>query len=128
MIKSKNLLIKQENVYGVKNQSKMIDAGAQLTAEMNLKNIQNKKPKRRKIVRYANLQGLEPWQMKIFAKNAKKGWRFFQPDSIDTPTPRSAREAWGGIYRPDQTDKQEKRNEKIMIALVTVVLLILSTL
>ena len=106
----------------------MIDAGAQLTAEMNLKNTQNKKPKRRKIVRYANLQGLEPWQMKIFAKNAKKGWRFFQPDSIDTPTPRSAREAWGGIYRPDQTDKQEKRNEKIMIALVTVVLLILSTL
>ena len=125
MIKSKNLLIKQGNVYGVKNQSKMIDAGAQLTAEMNLKNIQNK---RRKIEQNANLQGLEPWQMKIFAKNAKKGWRFFQPDSIDTPTPRSAREAWGGIYRPDQTDKQEKRNEKIMIALVTVVLLILSTL
>ena len=36
----------------------------------------------------------EDWQMKIFKKNAKKGWRFFQPDQFDKPTPRSAREAW----------------------------------
>ena len=106
----------------------MIDAGAQLTAEMNLKNIQNKKPKRKKIVRYANLQGLEPWQIKIFAKNARKGWRFFQPDSIGTPTPRSAKEAWGGTYNRDDFEKKEERNNKIMIAIVVGILLILSTL
>jgi hypothetical protein len=128
MTKSKNLLIKQVNVYGVKTQSKMIDAGVQSTAEMNLKNTQNNKPKRRKIVEHANLQGLEPWQMKIFAKNAKKGWRFFQPDSIETPTPRSAREAWGGTYNRDEFEKKEERNSKIMIAIVAIVLLILSTL
>lgn len=106
----------------------MTDDGVRLSAVTSLKNTQNNKPKRRKIVKYANLQGLEPWQIKIFAKNAKKGWRFFQPDSIDTPTPRSAREAWGGTYRPDHSDKHEKRNEKIMVALVVIVLLLLSTL
>jgi len=95
---------------------------------MNLKNTQNKKLKRRKIVSHANLKGLEPWQMKIFAKNAKKGWRFFQPDSIETPTPRSAKEDWGGTYKPDLTDKKEKRNERIMLAIVAVILIILSTL
>ena len=77
---------------------------------------------------HANLQGLEPWQMKIFAKNARKGWRFFQPDSIETPTPRSAREAWGGMYKPDDFEKNEERNNKIMVAVVAVVLLLLSTL
>jgi hypothetical protein len=128
MIKSKNLLIKQENVYGVKNQSKMTDVGVQPNAEMNLKNTQNSKPKRRKIVKDANLQGLESWQIKIFAKNARKGWRFFQPDSIETPTPRSAKEAWGGTYKPDITDKKEKRNEKIMLVIIVAILLILSTL
>jgi hypothetical protein len=127
-IKSKNLLIKQGSVYGVKNQSKMTDDGVRLSAVTSLKNTQNNKPKRRKIVKYANLQGLEPWQIKIFAKNAKKGWRFFQPDSIETPTPRSAKEAWGGTYKPDITDKKEKRNEKIMLVIIVAILLILSTL
>ena len=74
------------------------------------------------------IKEFEAWQMKVFKKNAKKGWRFFQPDSIDTPTPRSAREAWGGTYKPDLTHKHEKRNEKIMLAVVVGILLILSTL
>ena len=74
------------------------------------------------------IKEFEAWQMKVFKKNAKKGWRFFQPDSIDTPTPRSAREAWGGAYKPDLTHKHEKRNERIMLAIVVGILLILSTL
>ena len=41
------------------------------------------------------IRHFEDWQRRVFVKNAKKGWRFFQPDSIDKPTPRSAREAWG---------------------------------
>jgi hypothetical protein len=127
-IKSKNLLIKQGSVYGVKNQSKMIDDGVRLSAVTSLKNTQNNKPKRRKIVKYANLQGLEPWQIKIFAKNAKKGWRFFQPDSIDTPTPRSAREAWGGTYKHDDFEKKENRSQKIMTCIFIATLLLLSIL
>ena len=74
------------------------------------------------------IQGFEAWQLKIFAKNAKKGWRFFNPDALDKPTPRSAREAWGGMYKPDDFEKNEERNNKIMVAVVAVVLLILSTL
>ena len=74
------------------------------------------------------IREFETWQMKVFAKNAKKGWRFFQPDSIETPTPRSAREAWGGIYKQDDFEKNEDRNGKIMIAIVVVILLVLSTL
>ena len=70
----------------------------------------------------------EEWQIKIFKKNAKKGWRFFNPDALDKPTPRSAREAWGGMYKPDTFEKNEDRNSKIMVAVVAVVLLILSTL
>jgi hypothetical protein len=127
-IKLKNLLIRQGSVYGVKNPSRMTDDGVQPSAVMSLRNTQKSKPKGRNIVRNANLQGLEPWQMKIFAKNAKRGWRFFQPDSIDTPTPRSAKEAWGGTYKSDHSDRYEKRNEKIMFAIVVVVLLLLSTL
>ena len=106
----------------------MTAVGVQSNAVTNLRNTQNDKPKRRKIVKHANLQSLEDWQIKIFAKNAKKGWRFFQPDSIETPTPRSAKEAWGGSYKPDYTDKHEIRNGKIMVAIVVVVLLLLSTL
>jgi hypothetical protein len=128
MIKSKNLLIKQGSVYGVKNQSKMTDDGVQLSAVTSLKNTQSSKPKRRKIVRNANLQGLEDWQIKIFAKNAKKGWRFFQPDSIDTPTPRSAREAWGGTYKHDDFEKKENRSQKIMACIFIATLLLLSIL
>jgi hypothetical protein len=136
MIKSKNLLIKQGNVYGVKTQSKMTVVGAPSNAEMNLRNTQNK---RRKIVQNAKLNNFNPeariaikefedWQRKVFAKNARKGWRFFQPDSIETPTPRSAREAWGGTYKHDDTEKKEDRNSKIMIAIVVIALLLLSTL
>ena len=74
------------------------------------------------------IKEFEDWQRKVFAKNAKKGWRFFQPDSIETPTPRSAREAWGGTYKHDDTEKKEDRYQKIMVAVVVVVLLLLSTL
>jgi hypothetical protein len=136
---SKNLLIKQGSVYGVKSQSKMTDDGVQLNAVTNLKNTQNNKKPRRKIVPNANLSNFDPnarlaikefeaWQRKVFKKNCKKGYRFFQPDSIDTPTPRSAREAWGGTYKHDDTDKRESRAQKIMFAIVVVVLLLLSTL
>jgi hypothetical protein len=136
MIKSKNLLIKQGNVYGVKRPSKMIDAGVQSSVVMNLKNTQNK---RRKIVQDAKLNNFDPsarhairefetWQLKVFAKNAKKGWRFFQPDSLNKPTPRSAREAWGTPYVRDEFEKNEDRNSKIMIAIVTGILLLLSVI
>lgn len=76
-------------------------------------------------MRNANLQGLEPWQMKIFAKNAKKGWRFFTPDHFDKPTPRSAREAWGAPYKRDDFDKIELRNQKIMACIFVIGLLVL---
>jgi len=136
MIKSKNLLIKQGSVYGVKPQSKTTAVGVLPSAVMNLKNTQNKG---RNIVQNAKLNNFDPsarqaiqefeaWQMKVFKKNAKKGWRFFNPDAFDKPTPRSAREAWGAPYKPDNFEKNEDRNSKIMIAIVTVVLLILSTL
>ena len=74
------------------------------------------------------IKKFEAWQLKIFAKNAKKGWRFFNPDSLDKPTPRSAKEAWGGMYKPDNFEKNEEQNNKIMVAVVAVVLLLLSTL
>jgi hypothetical protein len=136
MNKSKNLLIKQGNVYGVKNRLRMTDVGVRLNAGMNLRNTQNK---RRKIVRDANLNNFDPtarqairefetWQMKIFAKNAKKGWRFFQPDAFDKPTPRSSYEAFGEQYKRDDLDKQEIRNQRIMACVFIGVLLILSIL
>lgn len=117
----------------------MTDDGVLSSAEMSLRNTQNNKKQRRKIVQNANLSNFDPnarlaikefeaWQRKIFAKNAKKGWRFFQPDSIDTPTPRSAREAWGGTYKRDDFEKKEDRYQKIMVAVVVVVLLLLSTI
>jgi hypothetical protein len=115
----------QANAYGARAQSKTHVVGARLNVEMSLRNTQNK---RRHIVKYAKLEGLEDWQLKIFAKNAKKGWRFFQPDTIEKPTPRSAYEAWGGTYKKDMIEKNEERNSKVMIALATVVLLILATL
>ena len=68
----------------------------------------------------------EAWQRKIFAKNAKKGWRFFNPDSLDKPTPRSSYEAWGGTYKRDNSEKNEERNQKIMIAIVAGILILLS--
>ena len=74
------------------------------------------------------IREFEAWQQKVFENNYKKGWRFFQPDAFDRPTPRSAREAWGGLYKPDDFEKNEDRNSKIMVAVVVVVLLLLSTL
>ena len=67
-------------------------------------------------------------QHKIFRKNARKGYHFFRPDTVSTPTPRSAREAWGGVYKPDVTLKHEKRNERIMAVIVTLILIGLSIL
>ncbi len=138
-IKSKNLLIKQGSVYGVRLQSKTNAVGVLPSAVMNLKNTQKNKKQRRIIVQNAKLNNFNPeariaikefeaWQIKIFAKNAKKGWRFFQPDTLEKPTPRSAREAWGASYKPDTFEKNEDRNSKIMFAIVVAVLLLLSTL
>jgi len=73
------------------------------------------------------IREFETWQLKVFAKNAKKGWRFFQPDSLDKPTPRSAREAWGAPYESeDQTEKDEKITNRIMLGLFLVFVVILS--
>lgn len=117
----------------------MTDDGARLSAEMNLRNTQKNKKQRRTFVQNANINNFDPsarqaikefeaWQMKIFKKNYKKGYRFFQPDSIDTPTPRSAREAWGGTYNHDNTESREARGQKIMFAIVAGVLILLSIL
>ena len=74
------------------------------------------------------IKEFEAWQMKVFKKNAKKGWRFFNPDAFDRPTPRSAREAWGAPYKPDNFEKNEDRNSKIMFAIVVAILLLLSVI
>ena len=76
----------------------------------------------------AKLQGLEDWQIKIFAKNARRGWRFFQPDKIEKPTPRSAYEAWGSSYKRDDFEKREERYQKIMACIFIVALIVLSIL
>ena len=86
-------------------------------------NLNNFSPEARLAIRE-----FEDWQRRVFAKNAKKGWRFFQPDTFDKPTPRSAREAWGAPYTRDDFEKNEDRNSKIMIAIAAVVLLLFSTL
>jgi hypothetical protein len=137
MIKSKNLLTKQGTVYGVKHPLKTTVAGARLSAVTNLKNTQNK---RRTFVQKANLNNFNPsarqairefetWQLKVFAKNAKKGWRFFQPDSLDKPTPRSAKEAWNGIYESeDRIVKDEKITSRIMLGLFFAFVVVLSIL
>jgi hypothetical protein len=135
MIKSKNLLIKQGIVSGVKHRSKMTDVGVRSSAVMNLKSTQNK---RRKIVQNAKLNNFNPearvaikefedWQRRVFAKNAKRGWRFFQPDSFDKPTPRSAKEAWNGIYESeDRIVKDEKITNRIMLGLFLIFVVVLS--
>ena len=121
----------------------MKDDGARWIVEMNIKNttsnLHTKQKKRRNIVQNAKLNNFDPnariairefesWQRKVFAKNAKRGWRFFQPDSIDKPTPRSAREAWGGTYHKDDFVKKEDRNQKILVAIVFISLIILSVI
>ena len=72
------------------------------------------------------IREFEAWQQKVFKKNAKKGWRFFNPDHFDKPTPRSAREAWGAPYRRDDFEKREDRYQKIMVGVVFIILLLLS--
>ena len=85
-------------------------------------NLNNFSPEARLAIRE-----FENWQRKVFAKNAKKGWRFFHPDSLDKPTPRSAREAWGAPYESeDQTEKDEKITNRIMLGLFLVFVVILS--
>ena len=74
------------------------------------------------------IKQFEAWQMKVFAKNAKKGWRFFNPDAFDKPTPRSAREAWGAPYKRDDFEKKEERYQKIMACIFIVALIALSIL
>ena len=86
-------------------------------------NLNNFDPTARQAIRE-----FETWQMKIFAKNAKKGWRFFQPDTVEKPTPRSSYEAFGEQYKRDDLDKQEIRNQRIMACIFAVVLIILSIL
>jgi hypothetical protein len=135
MTKSKNLLIKQGTVYGVKNQLKMTDVGVQLNAEMNLKAI---KRKRRIEMETTNnfdpsarlaIKKFEAWQMKVFKKNSKKGWRFFNPDALGKPTPRSAKEAWGGTYQSeDKIEQDEKMTNRIMLGLFLVFVVVLSIL
>jgi hypothetical protein len=136
-VKSKNLLIKQGTVYGVKNRLRMTDVGVQSNVVTSLKNTQNK---RRKIVADAKLNNFSPsarqailefedWQRRVFAKNAKKGWRFFQPDTVDKPTPRSAKEAWNGIYESeDRIVKDEKITNRIMLGLFLAFVVVLSIL
>jgi hypothetical protein len=137
MVKSKNLLIKQGTVYGVKSRLKMTDGGVQSNVVTSLKNTQNK---RRKIVADAKLNNFDPsarhailefedWQRRVFAKNAKKGWRFFQPDTVDKPTPRSAKEAWGAPYESeDRIEKDEKLTNRIMLGLFLAFVIVLSIL
>lgn len=65
------------------------------------------------------IRKFETWQMRKFASNAKKGYYFFQPDTVDTPTPRSAREAWGSDYQNGhQDDKQEKYIDWLLFAII----------
>jgi len=55
------------------------------------------------------IRKFERWQERKFASNAKKGWRFFQPDSVPLPTPRSSREAWGGTYTNEDDDRRQEK-------------------
>jgi hypothetical protein len=96
---------------------------------MNTKDIRSKvKQHRRKVMVTVDYDLFNKEQFKIFRKNARKGYHFFRPDTVGTPTPRSAREAWGGTYKPDLTDKYEIRNERIMFVVVALVLIVLSVI
>jgi hypothetical protein len=96
---------------------------------MNTKDTRSKiKQNRRKVMVSTDYDLFDKQQFKIFRKNARKGYHFFRPDTVGTPTPRSAREAWGGVYRRDDTEKHEKRNERIMIVMVALILIGLSLL
>jgi hypothetical protein len=96
---------------------------------MNTKDTRSKvKQHRRKVMVTVDYELFDKEQFKIFRKNARKGYHFFRPDTVGTPTPRSAREAWGGTYKPDLTDKHEIRNERIMFVVVALVLIVLSVI
>lgn len=84
-------------------------------------NLNNFNPQARLAIRE-----FEDWQRRVFAKNAKKGWRFFQPDAFDKPTPRSSYEAWGAQYKRDDLEKREDRYQKILTCIFAVVLIVLS--
>jgi hypothetical protein len=56
------------------------------------------------------IRKFQTWQMNKFARNAKKGYYFFQPDNVSLPTPRSARDAWGGTYTPQAEDDCGEKN------------------
>jgi hypothetical protein len=96
---------------------------------MNTKDTRSKiKQNRRKVMVSTDYDLFDKQQFKIFRKNARKGYHFFRPDTVGTPTPRSAREAWGGVYKPDLTDKYETRNGRIMFVVITLILIGLSIL
>lgn len=61
------------------------------------------------------IRKFERWQQRKFASNAKKGYRFFQPDSVPLPTPRSSREAWGGTYTNEDHDRRQEKYMTITI-------------
>ena len=85
-------------------------------------NLNNFNPQARLAIRE-----FEDWQRRVFAKNAKKGWRFFQPDAFDKPTPRSAKEAWGSPYESeDKIEKDEKITNRIMLGLFFAFVVVLS--
>lgn len=56
-----------------------------------------------------DIRKFETWQMKKFARNAKQGYYFFQPDTVAKPTPRSSRDAWGGTYNKEDDDRRQER-------------------
>lgn len=62
-----------------------------------------------------SIRKFESWQQRKFASNAKKGWHFFQPDSVPLPTPRSSREAWGGTYTNEDDDRRQEKYMTITI-------------
>lgn len=65
------------------------------------------------------IRKFETWQQRKFARNAKQGYYFFQPDNVAKPTPRSSRDAWGGTYTNEDDDRrQEKYTTWAMYAFV----------
>ena len=55
------------------------------------------------------IRKFELWQQRKFARNAKKGYYFFQPDNVAKPTPRSSRDAWGGTYTNEDNDRRQEK-------------------
>jgi hypothetical protein len=64
------------------------------------------------------IRKFELWQQRKFASNAKRGWRFFQPDSVPKPTPRSSYEAWGETYKKDDDRRQERYVDWLLFAII----------